>query len=369
MIKGTPGSDVIYGTAGDDYVISLEGDDTVYGFSGDDYLFGGAGADKLYGGSGDDYLEGGAGGDALDGGTGSDTASYLNSSVGVHINLGTGSAWGGDATGDVLTSIENLFGSSQDDFLYGNNVDNELLGASGNDLIYGYGGNDTLDGGAGNDHLVGGAGADILNGGDGWDLADYLASASAVMVDLTNHTAHGGDAEGDELSSIEKVDGSMFNDVLVGDEGINSFRGNSGDDVLYGRGGGDTLNGGYGDDFLQGGAGKDWLTGGKGADDFVFARASESGVSAYLRDVIQDFSQADGDRIDLSMINAKSRFLVGDTSFTFINNQLFSAEGQIRVAQENGNTIIQGNTTGTSGAEFEIELTGQHNLSASDFVL
>jgi Ca2+-binding RTX toxin-like protein len=377
-LVGDAGSDVLHGGDGDDYLFGgtdwdyLEGgagNDYLDGEGGDDYLFGGDGNDYLYGGAGNDGLVGGAGADVLDGGAGNDSAGYTQSSAAVHVNLGTGAGSGGDATGDVLTSIENVTGSSYDDLLVGSNVNNELDGRSGSDMIYGFGGNDSLYGGNGNDYLVGGAGADKLDGGAGWDVVEYLASTSGVTVDLTNHAGMGGDAQGDQLTNIENVDGSTFDDSLVGNDGINTLRGHGGADLMWGRGGNDWLYGDAGHDYINGGVGKDWLTGGDGADEFIFARAGDSGVGAYLRDVIKDFSHAEGDKIDLSNINAKSHILVGDAAFTFIGNQLFSAEGQLRVASENGNTIVQGNITGTSGAEFEIELTGQHSLSVSDFVL
>ena len=71
--------------------------DTLSGLGGDDTLDGGAGADTIIGG---------AGGDTIDGGIGSDTASYALSAAGVTVNLGAGTASGGDAAGDTLSGIE-----------------------------------------------------------------------------------------------------------------------------------------------------------------------------------------------------------------------------------------------------------------------
>ncbi len=59
-----------------------------------------------------DQLRGGAGADALDGYAGSDFANYQGSTAAVSVNLLTGATSGGDAAGDTLTSIENLYGSS-----------------------------------------------------------------------------------------------------------------------------------------------------------------------------------------------------------------------------------------------------------------
>jgi hypothetical protein len=60
-------------------------------------------------------LRGFAGADILDGGDGIDTASYEGSSTSVNVSLATHTGKEGDAEGDMLTNIENLFGSSYDD--------------------------------------------------------------------------------------------------------------------------------------------------------------------------------------------------------------------------------------------------------------
>jgi Ca2+-binding RTX toxin-like protein len=374
---GYGGDDFAAGGAGDDYFVGGGGDDTLLGFSGNDVMFGETGNDWLEGGTGDDWLEGGSGADTMDGGSGNDTISYWHSYAGVSVSLMSNTAQGGDAEGDEISGFENVVGSAYQDMLTGSNVANTLDGRAGDDFIWGEGGNDKLYGGDGKDYLVGGTGADVLDGGGGIeDTASYLVSSAGVMVDLTNHTAHGGDAEGDQLSGIEWLQGSNHNDFLTGDANMNHLSGNGGDDHLWGRTGRDTLDGGAGNDWLEGGSDTDWLTGGAGADRFVFAAVNESAVGLLRRDVITDFNHAEGDKIDLSNINARPIIVLGggqvsqvDTAFTFIGDQAFSAAGQVRVAHENGNTIVQGNTLGTSGAEFEIELTGHHDLSASDFVL
>ena len=125
--------------------------DVIDAFGGDDKLRGAGGADSLTGGAGNDILVGGTGADILAGGTGTDTAYYTGSAAGVTVNLGAGTASGGDAAGDVLSGIEQLFGSNLADQLTGN------VGANG---LWGDGGNDVLTGGAGADTLKGGAGAD-----------------------------------------------------------------------------------------------------------------------------------------------------------------------------------------------------------------
>src|SRR4029077_18884047 len=78
-----------------------------------------------------------------------------------------------EATGDKLFNIENVFGSSFNDFLLGNAGANILHGEAGNDTLIGGEGADTISGGDGNDILRGGLGNDSLNGGSGIDTAQF----------------------------------------------------------------------------------------------------------------------------------------------------------------------------------------------------
>ena len=59
------------------------------------------------------------------------------------------------------------------------------------------------------------------------------------------------------LSSIEDLWGSVRDDVLLGDDGPNSIRGDYDRDVLRGRGGDDVLFGGSKEDEVYGGPGRD----------------------------------------------------------------------------------------------------------------
>jgi Ca2+-binding RTX toxin-like protein len=82
------------------------------------------------------------------------------------------------------------------------------------------------------------------------------------------------------------VSGTSGNDIIAGSNASETLSGGGANDLLFGNGGNDTL---------IGGAGNDLLVGGLGADTFKF---SETG-SANL-DKILDFSNAEGDKIDLS---------------------------------------------------------------------
>ena len=134
---------------------------TITGTTGNDRLAGLGGSDTINGLAGNDLLSGGPGADNLNGGTGNDTVTYNSLTLGtpsvsvpssvdsVIVNLATGTALGGDAQGDKLTSIENVIGSDASfaDDLTGNDAANRLEGRAGYDTLTGGRGNDTLLGG------------------------------------------------------------------------------------------------------------------------------------------------------------------------------------------------------------------------------
>ncbi|CAN0530980.1 unnamed protein product, partial [Laminaria digitata] len=292
--------------------------------------------------AGDDVLAGLGGGDLRDGGDGNDRITYVDSSVGVTVDLDQGLGTGGDAQGDSYIDIENVTGSNQADTLIGDAGVNLLDGGASNDTLAGLGGADVLTGGAGtdtadysasalgvtvsltgnsgtggdaegdtfssienvtgsgqadsltgdaganrlegggnNDTLVGLAGGDELIGGTGTDTADYSASDAAVTIDLTTGDASGGHATADTLTSIENLTGSDFDDVLTGTAGANTLLGGDGADSLSGDDGVDDLQGGAGDDTLEGGAGADTLDGGTGTNTADYS-GSSAGVNVTI---------------------------------------------------------------------------------------
>jgi Ca2+-binding RTX toxin-like protein len=374
----TDDADVIYGYGGDDFIWGDGGADTIYGGTGDDYL---------NGGSGNDVLTGGSGADQMNGGTGSDTASYADSTAGVTVSLISGEGFGGTAEDDTLANIENVTGSSYADLLLGDSGNNVLAGLGGNDTLNGGGGNDTLYGDSGNDTLKGGGGADTLNGGAGVDTADYGASSAGVVVSLYHDAADGGDAEGDDLNSIENVTGSGYADNLWGSDGVNVLSGMNGNDSLKGFGGNDTLYGGNGNDTLWGmeggdtlrgesgvdtligGAGLDHLYGGGSADVFRWDETNETGLAAGTADVIHDFNRLEGDEFNLSAIDADV-YADGDQAFTFIGMAAFSGTpGEIRYYHSDGNTYLEMQTGTSVDVEGVIMLSGIHDPEANWFLL
>jgi Ca2+-binding RTX toxin-like protein len=145
-------------------------------------------------------LEGAAGADVITGGDGSDTASYAGSAAGVTVNLATGAASGGDAEGDTLSGVENLFGSAQNDALTGDAGANTLSGGAGDDVLAGGAGADTLKGGAGNDSFVFADIADSTVAESGRDaIVDF---ATGDRIDLSAIDADGDAGNGDTAFSF-----------------------------------------------------------------------------------------------------------------------------------------------------------------------
>ena len=178
-----------------------------------------------------------------------------------------------------------------------------------------------------------------MRGDAGIDFALYDYSAQAVTVDLATGKGSGGEAAGDRLFSIEAVKGSELNDRISGNAAANQFAGNTGADNL---------------------------SGGGGADRFFYLASSNSTVA--LSDRILDFSRGQGDKLVVGTMDANAQ-IDGQQAFEFIGKHNFTEAGQLRWFQQNGDTIVEGNTTDDfAGAEFRIVLDPQLNLQASDFI-
>lgn len=306
----------IYDTAPEGVILNFA-EQVRSGTSGNDKLVAGEiGNWRLDGGAGDDVMTGGVAGHTwMAGGAGNDTYNVRNER-----DIVVEAANGGTDT--VVTSISYTLGANVENLRItaggltgtGNALDNTITGSTGADILYGMGGHD------------------VLKGGDGDD------------------TLHGGEG----------------NDKLYGDAGQDRLDGGEGNDSLYGGAGNDVLIGGAGDDWLEGGAGADVLTGGAGKDIFMF-REGDSVPGAM--DIITDFSRAQGDRIDLNMIDAKSGTATND-KFTFIGTADFhKVAGELNYKVVNGNAIVSGDMDGDGRADFVLQVNNTGSLLATDFVL
>ncbi len=207
------------------------------------------------------------------------------------------SGFGGNDFISGLLGKDRLFGGDGDDILNGGSHDDLLDGGDGNDQLLGTNGNDVLIAGNGNDQLVGGAGDDILDGGNGTDLVRFTGTLAGVTVDLNlQATAQdiGGGQGRDTFIGIEHVQGTGFDDRLIGDDGDNALMSGT---PLPGRSdtGNDTISGGGGNDLIDVGPGNHLLDGGSGIDTLaLFGNGSVGGDGATVSLLLQGSAQDSG---------------------------------------------------------------------------
>ena len=372
------GVDVI--TGGFENIVGSNFDDTLTGNTGNNILIGLAGNDFLFGREGDDTLVGGAGADTFTGGVGIDTADYSTSPGGGNVDLSTASGSGSDAQGDTFSTIENVTGSAFSDV---------ITGDTGNNVLRGLVGADTLNGGAGNDVLdaridrplptTPADGNNVLDGGTGDDL---------FFVNRERPATLGMNPGSDEIRGGEGIDTIQFDgtnveaDMLAGKIHLlysafptiefstmkfeENLIGSNELTVTEGIGRGDILVGDHGDNRLTGRFGPDVLTGNGGADTFVYLKVDDSyfdnATNQDRNDTIEDFSSSQGDKIDLSAIDAIAGNANANDAFTYIGSAGFSAAGQVRYAGGQ----MEANINADLGADMQISVD---QLVAADFIL
>jgi serralysin len=261
---------------------------------------------------------------------------------------------------------------------------NIILLGKGDDVYFGtgfssLGGLDGVDGGAGNDQFIiqtfksayhGGNGQDVffsdgwqndINGGNGNDTISYqerhlntVVGDEGVTIDLAAGAAQTGASRLEKLTSIENAIGSELADLIGG---------TNGDNILDGLGGNDGLHGFDGNDIIEGGLGTDFMSGGTGADHFVYRTASDtraSGFTTLTIETIADFNGAEGDRIDLSLMQGSDRFVFNGTAG-------FSARGNGEIRFDNGFVQIDANGDGLT--DILIQMDGVASMSNTDFLI
>lgn len=166
-------------------------------------------------------------------------------------NYGNIVIYGGEGDDKIWLNDGNdkVFGGEGNDEIYSGNGNDEIFGGLGDDIIYAGNDNDIIDGGSGVNELFGeegddifiaGSGADKIDGGNGFDTVSYVNSNEAVNINLQNNEISGGDANNDNITNIENVIGSSFDDEIIGNSQENTLNGGNGNDVLQGGLGNDT---------------------------------------------------------------------------------------------------------------------------------
>ncbi|MEY3572206.1 MAG: hypothetical protein RJA77_121 [Pseudomonadota bacterium] len=300
MADGTSGDDILLGTNNDETIRGGAGNDSIDGLQGNNTLFGDAGNDTLTGstrgvsrfdwnlasysnstagiqvtlGSSDGTVSTGrvVGDssigtdtliriDAVRGTAFNDTytvysnwkggqfAGYRSETVGLQNEfrpgLGDDTISGNGVTrlnykSDATSGLTITFTSNYAGTVTGGGIGvdsftgvNFVIGSKFADAIVGSDGDESFQPGPGNDKV---------DGGGGIDRVDFAGSASGVNVNLSIKTAQfvGADDGTDTLTNIERIRGSEFDDVLIGDGKNNYFEGMYGDDLIVGLGGTDT---------------------------------------------------------------------------------------------------------------------------------
>lgn len=330
---------------------------TITGTASNDLLYGTDTTDTYKGLGGDDKFVWSKGNDSVYGGDGWDTMSYFHYTGNVTVTLNGESR--GIATGS-LGDTKHLY-----------SIEAVILG-NGTDVATGDAGANTFFGLRGDDRFVYSPGEDLMYGDDGWDTLDYFAYTGNLAITMKGDklgTTKGSLGDLQHFYSIEAIVLGRGNDIVKGDAAANTIWGERGNDNLDGGKGNDKLDGGAGSDKLRGSIGADRLTGGTGADQFVFKSIAESTVSASGRDFITDFSQIQGDKINLSVIDANTK-LAGDQAFSFIGATGFHHEaGELRIATASGDTYLYGDVDGNGKADLAIRIDDIVAFKASDFLL
>ena len=427
FLDGGDGNDNLRGGAGDDDIEGGDGDDQIFTDDGGaDQVLGGAGNDGILAGTEFDLL------DSYDGGAGLDTLA-LRGSYGPDLQFGASSMTeietlllvsgsnlmfsntigppqnsgpfsydlimhdGNVAAGAILTVIAgqpaaNAPGLQSDEQL-------QFDGSAESDgafRIFAGLGSDALTGGAGNDGFFFETGgftqADFVDGGAGIDsialrgtyagassalvLGDAAVAGIEVFVLLSGYTTEFGGAvvpdgfDYDLTLANGNVAAAARLDIiatgLAADESVRidgraeldgSLRilSGAGDDILFG---------GSGADILFGGGGADQIDGGGGNDVFLYRAVAES--SGEARDVLQ---LDDGDKIDLSFIDAVAATPTND-AFTWIGGGAFSgAPGELRASQTGGQWLVEADVDGNGLADFALNVVSAGAIVVTDFVL
>ncbi len=131
--------------------------------------------------------------------------------------------------------------------------------------------------------------------------------------------------------------------------------------LILGSSGTDKIVAGAGNVIIDGGGGVDTLTAGSGADVFVYntlsnAPVPKNGGSSVA--TINNFQSAI-DKLDLTHLG----------SMTYHGESTSVSSHEVSWYVSNGNTYLVGDADGSGRADFTVELTGVHTLTAADFLL
>jgi len=281
--------------------------ENIVGTAYDDILSGNSANNVFVYTGGRDIVGGAAGADTID-------FSGFGSAVWVDLAIaGQYEAWTVDqpsisggtwrAIGD-LSSVENIVGTAYDDILSGNSTDNVFVYAGGRDIVGGAAGADTMD--------------FSRFGSAVWVDLSTTGQYEAWTVDQPSISGGTWRAIGD-LSSVENVTGTPYDDIVAASSANN---------------------------VLVGGGGADVIAGGQGSDRFDYNSINEGG------DTISDFTPGVGnDKLDIKDM------LVGyDPSTSALSDF-------VKLTTSGGNTIVSVDPNGSAGGQSFTQLVTLQNVT------
>ena len=198
------------------------------------------------------------------------------------------------------------------------------------------------------------------------DFFDFTKNTDPVVTLYNQGTDNTLDLSGYSMDQRIDLNGGAFSDVGGHVNNLAIAQGTVIDHVIGGSGD-DTIVASNVGTSMTGGKGMDDLTGGTGADLFIFDDG-DSGKKAKLADNITNFSHAQGDKIDLSAIDAIKGG--GDNAFTFIGDDAFSkTAGEVRFEVKNGNLALMMDVDGNGKVDIMVYLDNTTTLVVGDLVL
>lgn len=248
----------------------------------------------------------------------------------------------------LTTVIENAYGGGGNDVITGNTANNLLFGGAGADQLNGNKGADTMFGGLGNDDYF------VDNLGDSCFETSALSNEIDKVYSTVNYSLP---------QYVEEL-------KLLGIKntyGVGNFL----DNVLIGNSYANYLAGLVGNDTLTGGAGQDTLLGGMGADVYTFVALTDSGINVLTRDTINDFNVRQGDKIDLSALDANTLRQGNNafSSFTVVRD--FSGELSMPASLVFDQTtqVLYGNVDADFLPDISLQLLGINTLRLASIIL
>jgi Ca2+-binding RTX toxin-like protein len=247
---------------------------------------------------------------------------------------------GGDATGQILVSFENLIGSDYDDVLRGN------------------GSPSFIDGGLGADTMIGRAGGDIYYVDNAGDVVVEVNGGGADEVRVRNLTSY---TLPDWVEKLTNIHNYLF--YGTGNAIANELNGGTTVDYLYGGGGNDAIYGGAGDDVLYGDGDHDFLNGGVGFDDMHGGLGNDIFVVDNAGDTVTELG---GEGVDQVQTTLSSYTLTAH-----VENLVYVAGGNFHGVGNNLNNTLTGQAgddtlEGMAGADILYGNNGSDVLDGGD---